>query len=48
MVIKFTLIFVVAVFLYYHRIDTSKGTYVAKSNKSKGCIISTYWYLNHG
>ena len=34
--------------LYYKRIDISEGTDLAKSNRSKACIICHYWFFNHG
>ena len=34
--------------LYYNRNDVSKGTDVAKSNKSKEYIVCYYWFFNHG
>ena len=34
--------------LYYDRIDRSKGIDHAKSNNSKECTISHYWFFNHG
>ena len=34
--------------LYYDRINISKGIDLAKSNSSKECMISHYWFLNHG
>ena len=34
--------------LYYDRIDLSEGIDVAKSNNRKECIISHYWFFNHG
>ena len=34
--------------LYYDRIDISKGTDAAKSNRSKECIICHYRFFNHG
>ena len=33
--------------LYYNRIDISQGTDLAKSNKSKECIICDYCFFNH-
>ena len=33
--------------LYYYRIDSSKGTDLAKSNNSKECSICNYWFFNH-
>ena len=34
--------------LYYDRIDTSKGIDLAKSNKSKECMICHSFFFNHG
>ena len=34
--------------LYCDRIDISKATDLAKSNRSKECMISQYWFFNHG
>ena len=34
--------------LYYNRIDTGEGIDPTGSNKSKECMISHYWFLNHG
>ena len=34
--------------LYYDRIYTSEGIDLAKSNKSKECMICHYWFFNHG
>ena len=34
--------------LYYDRIDISEGIDLAKSNKSKECMICHYWFFNHG
>ena len=34
--------------LYYHRIDISKGIDSTKGNSSKECMISHYWFFNHG
>ena len=31
--------------LQYERIDVSKGTVPNKSDKSKECMISHYWYF---
>ena len=31
--------------LYYDRINLSEGTYVAKSNNSKKCLVCHYWFL---
>ena len=33
--------------LYYDRIDLSGGIDPAKSNNSKECIVSYYWFFNH-
>ena len=33
---------------YKQRIDISKGTDLAKSNKSKECMICQYWFFNQG
>ena len=32
--------------MLYQSIDISKGIDLAKSNKSKECMICHYWYLN--
>ena len=32
--------------LYYDRVDLREKIDVAKSNRSKECIV--YWYFNHG
>ena len=34
--------------MYYNRIDISKGTDPTKSNKSKECMICHYWLFNQG
>ena len=34
--------------MYYHRIHTSKGIDLTKSNNSKECSICHYWFFNHG
>ena len=34
--------------LYYNRINTNKGSDLAKSNNSKECMIWLYWFFNHG
>ena len=34
--------------LYYNRIDISERIDLAKSNNSKKCMISHYWFFNHG
>ena len=34
--------------LHYDRIDLSEGTYFAKSDDNKECIIFHYWFFNHG
>lgn len=34
--------------LYYDRIYLRKESDVVKSKISKGCIISLYWFFNHG
>ena len=34
--------------MYYDRINVSEGIDLAKSNKSKGCMICHYWFFNHG
>ena len=34
--------------LYYNRIVLSEGIDVTKSNNRKECIISHYWFFNHG
>ena len=34
--------------LYYNRIDTGEGIDPTGSNKSKECMISHYWFRNHG
>ena len=34
--------------LYYGRIDISKGINLAKSSKSRECMICHYWFFNHG
>ena len=34
--------------LYYHRIDLSDRTDVAKGNNGKKCIVCHYWYFNCG
>ena len=34
--------------LYYDRIDISEGIGLARSNKSKECMIFHYWFSNHG
>ena len=34
--------------LYYDRIDISEVIDLAKSNKSKECMICHYWFFNHG
>ena len=34
--------------LYYDRIDISEGIDLAKSNKSKECLICHYWFYDHG
>ena len=33
--------------LYYNRIDISEGINLAKSNKSKECLICHYWFFNN-
>ena len=33
--------------LYYDRIDRSEGIDPTKSNKSRECMISHYWFFNH-
>ena len=33
--------------LYYDRIDISEANDLAKSNKSKECMICHYWFFNH-
>ena len=33
--------------LYYNRIDISEGINLAKSNKSKECLIFHYWFFNN-
>ena len=33
--------------LYYKRIDINKGIDLAKSNKSKECMIWHYWFFSH-
>ena len=33
--------------LYYQRTDLSKSTDLAKSNNSKECVVSNYWYFNN-
>ena len=33
--------------LYYDRIDISKRIYLTKSDKSKECMISHYFFFNH-
>ena len=33
--------------LYYDRIDKSKGIDLAKSRKSKECLICHYWFFEH-
>ena len=33
---------------YYHRINISEGIDLAKSNKSRECMICHYWPFNHG
>ena len=33
--------------LYYKRIDINKGIDLAKSNKSKECMIWHYWFFGH-
>ena len=34
--------------MYYDRIDISGGIDLAKSNNSKECMISHYWFFKHG
>ena len=34
--------------LHYDGIDINEGVDLAKSNKSKQCMICHYWVLNHG
>ena len=34
--------------LYYNKFYISEGVDLAKSNKSKECMICYYWYINHG
>ena len=34
--------------LRYGRIDIREGVYLTKSNKSKECMVSQYWYFNDG
>ena len=34
--------------LYYNRIILSEGIDASKSNNSKECIISHYWFFHHG
>ena len=34
--------------LYYDRTDICEGTDLAKSNKSKECLISHYCFFDHG
>ena len=34
--------------LYYNKFYISEGVDLAKSNKSKECMICYYWYISHG
>ena len=34
--------------LNYNKIDISKGIDPTKSNKSRECMICSYWFFNHG
>ena len=34
--------------LYYNRIDIIEGIDLDKSNNSKECMISHYWFFNYG
>ena len=34
--------------LYYDRIDINEGIDLAKRNNSKECMVSHYWFFNHG
>ena len=34
--------------LRYGRIDIREGIHLTKSNKSKECMVSQYWYFNDG
>ena len=34
--------------LHYKRIDMSEGIDLAKSNRSKQCMICHYWFFNNG